>query len=1368
MIQASFTVTPTSGDVLATNFTITNLTTADSTIQQYTWDLGYDGLVYNVKEPVFTYPYPGTYTITLTAIDKDGNTSSASQQVNTELVYRDYIAFTQIPEKYADPGMSTTVPFKIAVISANPNRPLVVDLFATNSKSTPYGSVPDKWNFLTPTWKFTDINSNIVTSLSVVPIPVYKNNKVVAVSGTAEFYYIDSMSVGYPVENCPVLITATLQTNNFTYPIESNIYPYSSYTNNESVKVGLIWQVNDLLPNLLKVTGNYVEDINPKQWKDIKTTTLVTCHSNRALRLPGAEDSTSEVIFSYPPTNEIGNKQPLKLSLTNLQPNEYTVDEEPLYFQATDSSGSRAGGYLFTTVTSQTAISSTSIVANITAYSDTTYKTNEFTYPQGFSPNSSLWVSNPEKNTLNKITVVPYANNCKTIEYYKNKNILIDGYIKEVQVPFLDSLNTFNYNMSGFSGIYSMAIDPRNYDLVACDAELDRLYRYSNTGELLKTFELTSIGDYDPQKKLYDYWTWQTAAPYASATMFSFYSPTIRSTVPANYLMILGGLIQPTNFISITNQNSFKINSTISGGTIEYPPEDVSLDVIQLFSPSLPEKYISSLTYWTLSSSTPETVFTLTGTPSLSSNSSYYIVSVNGILQRPDAYIIDDTTKTITFSNIIPATALVHILYIPEISPPATWSDTFSFSTTAFYLTGNVPNYQPDSKSCFIVNIGGILQAPINYKFDLNNQRLIFNSPLPVNTPIAVTQISVPETINNTAAYTPAYLSLDRDYNIWVTLFNSVSVLKFDKDFNLLFSVAPTDVHWLYRTGTVTPDGLDFQSAQFGTPGITIYPNTEPFDIYTDEFFLKPPIAETDKENNCWVTYSHSLCCLLVKYSQTGELLSKIELDKYSSPADLAIDANNNVWVSNSYNTLTSDGNIQQYDGRTSTLLYSITGIPRPGYIALSREGDIWFTHSVRGIGRFDIKNQNLFLWDTSVIGGEAHVELIRGPSLPIETHDLPVYNDTDYFNTPEVVDIYRTDEDFGGLAVDVYNRVWVIDSFNNNAWVMSPDGTGSLEPRIIKIRPDNTTGYFINLDTGHTYTEEGDFYFKSAQAAGDWTGNRWYQKYVTPQLLSAVPISGVSVPFTVSEFQNVNQIRRVNESFNNAEYLKSLALPENLNSNTTLFDKFFAASVGTGYLSANQDIGQTVYERIANFVGNHSDIDTCNISQLLSLAEQTSTPASDYSAVYPIDILNMLDIASVPRAKLWGMKDEIPLLPQSIGEKYDTFTATVTAGDKIILKNKFDSTLSLISVPLSGGIVPVYPLSSFEGYGFVQPVTTNYLFYKLDPVYSGKYIENLIDWNSQYTTQSPTASTLEEWYGENGAIESAFRYLLTKNLFLK
>lgn len=1356
MIQANFTVSPSAGDVIATTFTITNQTTADTPIQQYTWDLGYDGLVYNVTEPTIVYPYPGTYNISLTAIDINGNTSVASQQVSVDFVYRDYISFTKIPERYADPGKPTTTPFEISVVSTNTDEPLIVDLFAANSKSTPYDSVPDKWNFLTPTWKFTDNNSNIVTSLTVVPTPVYKNDKVVAVSGTAEFYFIDSMSTGYPVDNCPLLIIATLQTKTYTYPIESNVYPYDSYANNESVKAGIIWQVNDLFPNLLKVTGNYVEGINPKQWNGIKIPTLITCHSNRSLRLPGAEDSTSEVIFSYPASNDIGNQQVLELALTNLSADQYTIDEAPLNFQATDSNGSREGGYVFTTITTQASALSTSVVAQTTAFTDANYPTNAFIYPQGYAPNTFVWVSNPEKNTLNKITLTPYPDTCKTINYFKDRKILIDGTIKTIEVPCLSSSFTTNYNMSGFSGIYGMAIDPRNYDLIACDAELDRIYRYSNTGDILKTFELSSIGDYDPQKKLYDYWTWTTSTPPTTSTLFLFYGPTVRSDKPANYILSLGGLIQPVSHYYISQLQGFSLYTDKLDGVL--PPGNIKLDVVQLFSPLLPEKYINSISYWVTSSTTPTNTFSLTGSPSLSADPGYYIVSVNGVLQTPNSYTVSDLSKTVTFTSTVPANAVVNIVYVPEVRPPATWTQTFTQPTTSFSLTG-ASNYIPDEKSCFIVNVGGVLQAPTSYSIDIPNQRLVFNTPLPTNTTTAITQFSVPEVINSPAAYTPSYVSLDKDYNIWVSLFNSVSVLKLDKDFNLLFSVAPTGVNWNYRHLAKAPDGIDYQSSLFGYPWRNLVPDAPTLDYHTDEFFLKPPVVETDRDNNCWVTYAHPLCCMLVKYSQTGQPLTQIQLSQYSTPVSIAVNSENNVWVSNTHNSTytytTLSGSLELYDTNTSVLLDKVTGISRPGHIALDRNNNVWFTHSTRRIGYYNTTTSALSTWSLNLTGG---FSLFTIPSAT-QLSGLKTFDEVEN----------QQDDEIGGLAVDVFDRVWILDSLQNYAWVISATPNFDLAPiRYFKIRPDVNLGYYVDINSSSTYTESGDFYYKSAQATGDWTGNRWYQKYVTPQLLSAIPISGVSVPFTVYDFKNDNQIRRINESFNNAEYLKSLALPENLNSNTVLFDKFFAASVGTGYLSANQDLGQTVYERIANFVNNHSDIDTCNIDQLLSLADQTGTPASDYSAVYPTDILNMLDIASVPRSKLWGIKDETPLLPQSIGEKYDTYTAIVTAGDKMVLKNKFDSTLSIVSVPLLNGVTAVYPLSSFEGYGFVQPVMSNYLFYKLEPVYSEKYIENIIDWDSQYTTQVPTASTLEEWYGENGAIENAFRYLLTKNLFLK
>jgi hypothetical protein len=86
---------------------------------------------------------------------------------------------------------------------------------------------------------------------------------------------------------------------------------------------------------------------------------------------------------------------------------------------------------------------------------------------------------------------------------------------------------------------------------------------------------------------------------------------------------------------------------------------------------------------------------------------------------------------------------------------------------------------------------------------------------------------------------------------------------------------------------------------------------------------------------------------------------------------------------------------------------------------------------------------------------------------------------------------------------------------------------------------------------------------------------------------------------------------------------------------------------------------------------------------------------------------------------------------------------------------------------PLSTGET-IYSVSEFRGFNLIEPITVNYIFYRFIPTYTGKNIENLIDWDSKYTTQTRTASTLEEWYGQGGALETAFRYLLTKNLFPK
>ena len=198
-----------------------------------------------------------------------------------------------------------------------------------------------------------------------------------------------------------------------------------------------------------------------------------------------------------------------------------------------------------------------------------------------------------------------------------------------------------------------------------------------------------------------------------------------------------------------------------------YFAEDINIDVIQLFNPVLPEKYISSLTYWTSANSEPASIFPLTGTPSLSADPNYYIVSVDGIVQRPDSYAINDTNKTLVLDNAAPANTTVNVVYMPLIQPPTNWIQTFNTETTAFVLTGslNQQNYILDPHSSFLVNIGGVLQNPETYSFDIDNQRLVFNVTLPQSVPVSVTQLTVPDNINAVAAYTPAYVSLDKNYN---------------------------------------------------------------------------------------------------------------------------------------------------------------------------------------------------------------------------------------------------------------------------------------------------------------------------------------------------------------------------------------------------------------------------------------------------------------------------------------------------------------------------------------------------------------------------------------------------------------------------
>ena len=366
MLQVSFTVTPTAGDVYATDFTFINTTSSSSTIRHIAWDFD-DGtnLVYDTSNIVRTYNYPGVYNIRLSATNSDGETGVYTRMISADYVYRDYLIFTQLPDIFADPSQPTPQPFKIQVVTSQINKPILVNLFSNNSLSIPYEFVPERWSFLNPTWRFTDANGTTTNILSVESVPVYKNNRVVALSGASEFYYIDATSPGDIQEYCPLLITCTLQTSSLNYPLESNKNPYPSFSNNKNIRATTVWSVNNLQPDELKITSNYLTDLYVRYWEDIQIPFLITAHCNRSKLIPGAENKKSEIVFSYPFTNEIGSQSSVRVYLDNVSSDKYTVEGEPLYFQTTDSQNLRTGGYIFTTLTPHQTAQNTKIKAEI-------------------------------------------------------------------------------------------------------------------------------------------------------------------------------------------------------------------------------------------------------------------------------------------------------------------------------------------------------------------------------------------------------------------------------------------------------------------------------------------------------------------------------------------------------------------------------------------------------------------------------------------------------------------------------------------------------------------------------------------------------------------------------------------------------------------------------------------------------------------------------------------------------------------------------------------------------------------------------------------------------------------------------------------
>ena len=509
---------------------------------------------------------------------------------------------------------------------------------------------------------------------------------------------------------------------------------------------------------------------------------------------------------------------------------------------------------------------------------------------------------------------------------------------------------------------------------------------------------------------------------------------------------------------------------------------------------------------------------------------------------------------------------------------------------------------------------------------------------------------------------------------------------------------------------------------------------------------LTPSCVDTDSQNNIWVTYNNPISSYIIKYTTTGSVLSTIAVPAGYSADTLVVDKNDDVWVVYKNYLLTVsaltdyDDNIKLINNQTG----AISAVTVGGYIGdvtLDTLSNIWFT-----------QNKNTIVKLVPSTLGLTSYTLSSSPN-----------NATNYLSDMEGI---------GGVD-------------DNNVFVIN-----TVDKLIYNFKPSVTTIVTVSAVPDLTISSGENKLF----AVGDWTGSRWLVKYVIESTLV-----GASNTFNINPATGKYSIGKINENVDFTEMYKSYIFQEALMDKPILFDDFIGTIVGNIDSSSNS-LGKRVYEKIANFVDNTYNPQTCNIPALVGLYQQFGQNMTQFDQskfAYPADMARLLDLFSIKQSKLWGARNvtaenydkrgtvNSDTYGINLGDKLDFFTTILTAGSAstpIVAYEKFSEKYKLLNTDVLSGnysefknvALQTYALSTYSnywGWGLVLPsdytldeLDKSYIFYDYIPTPAGNQVEGTINWDDSLTTISENLSTQADW---QGIMENMLTYQLFKGMKL-
>ena len=507
---------------------------------------------------------------------------------------------------------------------------------------------------------------------------------------------------------------------------------------------------------------------------------------------------------------------------------------------------------------------------------------------------------------------------------------------------------------------------------------------------------------------------------------------------------------------------------------------------------------------------------------------------------------------------------------------------------------------------------------------------------------------------------------------------------------------------------------------------------------------IVPGSIDVDRDNNVYIAYTNPLSAFVCKYDNDGNVLNVIFFEKWEIPQEIVVDRNNDIWVGIENLNYSSSNNLDRKD-----LVYLING----------KTLEKTVIRDIKGLGNMAIDSrQNLYVLNkTNTITKIDKITKVK----------------TNYiFGQSTNENTYI--KDIGAIAIDSEDQMWVVNNVDGKIYFADVDNLNA---------PLSSWSYEklkdINLNTIEGLQS---LYYTT----GDWNGFKWINKFADVEIPEPRIISGQSSYFDILNLNPV--VAKYGEEFDYLTQIKSYILQESLFDKKILLDDFIGQILGKN--ENVEEIGKVIYEKISNFVSNNSDIDVCNIQQLLSMAEETGTDLNQYLYSYPPSIRRALDILSITQKRLFGSQNAYNrsfglsaykfFENNNLGEEIDIKTGTFVAGEYVVTFELFSEKYKLITNTIIpnhkyGDIIPLSSVNYNWGWELVTATREQsgldlknyYKFYRYVPNKKPKNYDGLINFDTNFTTITLEQSSFDDWSRFGGTMDKVLSYGFYKGLKL-